>query len=167
MLCFGYGSNMPKARIDQCLDPVERLGAAFLTGYTLRFHKRSRDGSGKCDAFRTDSPDNRVWGALDRLSDNQFADLDRFEGPGYDRITVLVAHSNQTVDAALYVAKPETVSPGLPPFVWYKELVLMGARELGLPIGYIEAIEAVHAVLDPDLQRAARNQLTGSRRSSV
>ena len=156
MLYFGYGSNMPKVRIEQRLGPVERLGTAFLTGYTLRFHKRSkRDGSGKCDAFRTDNPDDRLWGVVDRLSDEQFAKLDSYEGPGYVRTTVPVTLSNQTVEAGLYVAKPQAVSPGLPPFDWYKELVLMGARELQLPIGYIEAIEAAHAVPDPDPERAA------------
>ena len=158
MLYFGYGSNMPQARIEQRLGLVERLGAAFLSGYTLRFHKLSKkDGSGKCDAFRTKNPDDRLWGVLDRLSEEQLTKLDRIEGPDYDRITAQVTLGKQTVDAALYVAKPQAVTPGLPPFDWYKEWVLMGARELGLPIGYIEIIEAVHAVPDPDPQRAAEN----------
>ena len=168
MLYFGYGSNMPKARIEKRLGPVERLGAASLTGYTLRFHKRSKDGSGKCDALRTDNRDDRLWGALNRLSDEQVAKLDKCEGPDYSRITVQVIFGKQTVDAALYVAKPDAVTSELHPFDWYKDLVLIGARELCLPIGYIETIEAVHDEPDPDPQRAAKNRLTGSDpRSSV
>ena len=169
MLYFGYGSNMPKARIEERLGSVERLGAASLTGYTLRFHKQSKkDGSGKCDAFRTDNRDDRLWGAVDRLSEEQVAKLDGLEGPGYSRITVQVTLGKQTVDAALYVAKPDAVTPGLHPFDWYKDLVLIGARELSLPIGYIETIEVVHAEPDPDPQRAAKNRLTDSDpRSSV
>lgn len=158
MLCFGYGSNMPKARIEGRVGPCERLGPAFLTGYTLRFHKLSKkDGSAKCDAFRTGNPDDRLWGVLDRLSDGQLVDLDRFEGPGYRRITAHVTLGKRTVDAALYVAKPDAVNPELHPFDWYKAWVLMGARELGLPVDYIESIEAVHAVPDPDPQRAAKS----------
>ena len=88
MLYFGYGSNMPKARIEKRLGPVERLGAASLTGYTLRFHKRSKDGSGKCDALRTDNRDDRLWGALDRLSDEQVAKLERADLPCFISVTV-------------------------------------------------------------------------------
>ena len=160
MLYFGYGSNMPKTRIEQRLGPVERLGTAFLTGYTLRFHKRSKkDGSGKCDAFRTDNPDDRLWGVLDRLSDEQFVKLDGFEGPGYERIIAQATTGKGAVpvDAVVYVAKPQAIEPELSPFDWYKAWVLMGARELGLPIDYIETIEAVHAVPDPDPQRAAKS----------
>ena len=158
MLCFGYGSNMPKARIEGRVGPCERLGPAFLPGYTLRFHKLSKkDGSGKCDAFRTGSPDDRLWGVLDRLSDGQLVELDRFEGPGYHRVTVQVTCGKRALDAVLYVAKPDAIISGLHPFEWYKAWVLMGARELALPIDYVESIEAVHAVLDPDPRRAAKS----------
>ena len=60
MLHFGYGSNMYKARIECRLGPCDWLGAASLTGFVLRFHKRGRDGSGKCDALRTGDPADRL-----------------------------------------------------------------------------------------------------------
>ena len=41
MLCFSYGSNMLKSRLSDRLGPFKRLGAAYLTGYTLRFNKKS------------------------------------------------------------------------------------------------------------------------------
>ena len=145
MLYFGYGSNMPKARIERRLGPCPRLGAAFLTGYTLRFHKRGRDGSGKCDAFRTGDEGDRVWGALYRLTDAQISRLDGFER-GYDRVAVEVVLGETLVESDLYVAKSEMVDSGLEPYDWYKDLVHTGAIELALPAGYIEAIAAMPSV---------------------
>ena len=88
MLYFGYGSNLLAARIERRLGPCEWLGAASFAGHALRFHKRGGDGSGKCDAFRTGDPGDRLWGGLFRLDDRQLAELDRIEGPGYERRTV-------------------------------------------------------------------------------
>ena len=85
-------------------------------------------------------------------------ELDRIEGPGYDRATVEVILGGRTIDADLHVARPEALSPGLPPFDWYRELVLAGARELGLSRDYLDAIEAVPSVADPDPERADRNR---------
>ena len=158
MIYFGYGSNLLAARIERRLGPCERLGAASVAGYVLRFHKRGGDGSGKCDAFRTGKPGDRLWGALFRLGEGQLAALDRIEGPGYERRTVEVLLGERALEADLYAAKPEALAPGLPPFDWYKEIVLAGARENGLPRGCLDALEAVPSVADPDPERAERNR---------
>jgi len=42
---------------------------------------------------------------------------------------------------------------------WYKKLVLAGAREHSLPVGYVEAIETVESVNDPDEARCARERM--------
>ena len=150
MLYFGYGSNMPKARLEERLGTFARLGAAYVDGYALRFHKKSRkDGSGKCDAFHTGNPGDRLWGALDRLSDAQIAELDRIEGRGYRRVSTTVMFGDEPTQAALYVARPEAIDADVRPLRCYKDLVLIGARELNLPTDYINAVEAVSSVPDP------------------
>ena len=158
MLYFGYGSNLLAARIERRLGPCERLGAAFVPGYALAFHKRGRDGSGKCDAVRTGGRDDRLWGALFRLTGEQLAELDRIEGPGYDRITEDVVLGRRTLAADLYVGKPGSRQSGLRPFEWYKGFVLAGAREARLPRSHVLAIEAVPSIPDPDPTRAACNR---------
>ncbi len=151
ILYFGYGSNMPKAVIEERVGPCERVGAAYITGYALRFHKRSTiDHTGKCDAYRTGEPTDIVWGSLDRLSDDQIAVMDRIEGPGYRRVTVKATMGERIVEAHIYLARPEAVDPDLSPIDSYKECVLTGARELQLPTAYIDAIEAVPSMPDPD-----------------
>ena len=150
MIYFGYGSNMPRARLEKRLAFSERLGAAYLTGYALRFHKKSlKDGSGKCDAFYTGSPDDRLWGALDRLTDAQFAKLDKIEGPGYRRVSVTVTFDDEPLEAATYVAVPDAIDSYVRPLQRYKNLVLRGARELNLPSSYIDAVDAVPTMPDP------------------
>ena len=157
MLYFGYGSNMPRARVEERVGRCERLGAASLSGWRLAFHKRGADGSGKCDASFTGDPGDRLWGALDRMSDDQMDELDRYE-QGYDRRTVEVQFDGGTVRAVLYVAMASRTEPKLRPYHWYKELVLAGARELGLPRGYVDSIEAVSSFPDPCRERADRNR---------
>ena len=157
MLYFGYGSNMPKARIEDRLGPCKRLGAAFLPGWRLAFHKRSTDGSGKCDAVLTGRPDDRLWGALDRLTDDQMERLDGYE-MGYDRRMVEVSFEGGFGRATVYVARENRIDSRLRPYHWYKELVLAGARELNLPRDYIASIEAVTSCPDPCRARADRNR---------
>jgi hypothetical protein len=45
---------------------------------------------------------------------------------------------------------------GLTPYHWYKEHVLIGAREAGLPANYIRAVEAVASVDHPQHSRAEK-----------
>ena len=151
MLYFGYGSNMPKAVIERRVGPCERIGVAYITGYTLRFHKQSAiDHSGKCDAYQTGEPADRVWGALYRLSEDQIDAMDELEGPGYRRVAIKVTMGERVVEAHVYLAKSEAVNADLPPLDSYKDCVLAGARELDLPREYIDAIEAVSSVPNPD-----------------
>lgn len=42
------------------------------------------------------------------------------------------------------------------PYDWYRDLVIAGAREHGLPPEYIQALEAVPAIKDLDVRRAAQ-----------
>ena len=149
MRYFGYGSNMSKAHLQDRVGPFERLGSAFITGYALQFHKRSKDGSSKCDAFHTGNPDDVVWGALDHLTEDQFTKLDGYEGRGYERLPIKVISSGRTFDAYFYVAKPDAINPNLPPYDSYKACVVRGARELGLLKDYIDAIAAVPSAPDP------------------
>ena len=48
------------------------------------------------------------------------------------------------------------IDPSLRPYHWYKRHVLIGARENNLPAEYIEHIEAIEAIDDPDKQRCSR-----------
>lgn len=151
MLYFAYGSNMPRALIEERVGPCKRIGVAYITGYALRFHKESYiDHTGKCDAYCTGDPTDRVWGAIYRLTQDQITEMDELEGPGYRRATVQTTLGGWSVKADLYLAKPGAVKPELSPLDSYKACVLDGARELELPAEYVDAIKAVQSMPDPD-----------------
>lgn len=150
---LAYGSNMLLRRIELRLGACEAVGVASLAGYALRFHKRGRDGSGKCDAFRTGDPADTLYGVVYALSEAQRSRLDELEGPGYGSRDVRVRIPSGELTAYAYVARPGHVDAELLPFEWYKSIVVAGARDHGLPGHYVETITTVSALTDPDSER--------------
>ena len=76
---FAYGSNMFTRRLAARVHDAAPLSSGVLHGHELRFHKSSRDGSGKCDAYQVDHGDAQVIGALFNLPRTGKAELDRIE----------------------------------------------------------------------------------------
>jgi hypothetical protein len=159
---FAYGSNMLLARIRQPdRAPSARVVAIVkLPGHVLRFHKRSRDGSAKCDAYETGSSHDGVHGVVFELDAAGKAALDRVEGVGrgYREKEVRVTAGEQGWTARTYVAEADHIDRSLRPYAWYRELVLAGAREHALPAAYVERIAAEESVEDPEPRRAARER---------
>jgi gamma-glutamylcyclotransferase (GGCT)/AIG2-like uncharacterized protein YtfP len=138
-------------RLKERINSTEFICAAELTKHTLKFHKCSKDGSGKCDAAYSGTSIDYVLGALYRLKRNQLEILDKFEGcgNGYERKTVLVTSgTNVSFEAETYIATK--IDNKLRPFDWYKEHVLRGALAINLPPDYIAKINSVQADIDPD-----------------
>lgn len=140
---FAYGSNMSSARLSapDRVPSCVPVGIATLPGYTLRFHKRSKDGSGKCNALFTGNSDDKVIGVIFDLPLTQKAALDRAEGlgSGYDEIKVnLTLPDGTSTEAVAYTANPEWIDDNLRPYDWYRNYVLAGAEEHCLPADYIE-----------------------------
>jgi gamma-glutamylcyclotransferase len=154
-LTFAYGSNMLSARLRERCPSARPLGVARLPGYELRWHKRSKDGSGKCDVVPNDG--ETVFGVVYEIDASERAALDQAEGlgHGYHRKDLAVILNGGTVTVSIYVAT-ETDS-ALKPYTWYKALVVAGAKEHGLPAPYIASLEAVEASEDPDYTRHAKN----------
>lgn len=156
MLCFSYGSNMSLARLQDRVPSARFVAVATLPAHTLRFHKVSNDGSGKCDAEQTGNPDDRVIGVVYEISDKEKLALDRKEGlgSGYKEKEVEVTADQKKLTALMYFATK--VDSLLKPYRWYKEHILFGARENDLPAEYIAQLEAIESVDDPDTARNER-----------
>jgi len=73
---------------------------------------------------------------------------------GYDEKVVEVITEQGKLNILMYFAT--RVNSSLKPYCWYKEHVLIGAREHGLPPEHIAQIEAIAAVEDPDVTRGER-----------
>lgn len=153
---FAYGSNMSTAWLRMRTPGCVPLGIATLPGHVLRFHKRSNDGSGKCNALAGGN-DTKVIGVLFSFDPAELAELDRAEGAGagYERAMVTVTdEAGDSRKVLTYLATPDHIDDSLKPYGWYKDVVLAGAREHGLPSDYIaDHIQPVEAVEDPDKAR--------------
>jgi gamma-glutamylcyclotransferase len=156
-LYFAYGSNLHPRRLRERVASAVAVGSGRLEGHRLRFHKRARDGSGKCDAMRTGRPEDAVLGVLYRLDAADVARLSGIEGVGrgYEVYDVRIRVGDGLVEAFTYLADPAFVDPTLVPWDWYKTLVLVGARHHRLAERYVAAIGAVESRPDPDAHRAA------------
>lgn len=159
MFYFAYGSNMSSRRLRQRVPSARPVGTAALAGHRLSFRKIGRDGSGKCDIVDTGLLDDVAWGVLFRIEPQHRPALDAAEdlGRGYALRQVDVAGvDGGLISAFTYAAL--RVDESLQPFDWYREHVLRGAREHGLPRPYVAAIEAIIAVADADPVRQARER---------
>ncbi len=157
MFYFAYGSNMSLKRIRGRVPQARFMTTAFLPGYALRFHKIGRDGSGKCDAYKTGHSGDRVYGVVYKIDQAGGHLLDRWEdlGYGYGRKTVVVLSGDLgAIEAETYYAI--RTEDSLKPFHWYKEHVMRGAAEWNLPGDYIQRIAATESVDDPVKIRVER-----------
>lgn len=156
-LYFAYGSNMLLARLrERCSSAFEPV-VAELRGYELRWHKKSIDGSGKCDIVKSDQLGASVFGVLFTIAIKQKDKLDKAEGlgAGYDERQVEVLRGADRRIATAYVAT--ITDPRLNPYTWYRALVVAGAKERRLPADYIAHLEAVAADVDPNQARHDKN----------
>ncbi len=157
MVNFAYGSNMLLARIRERVPSARPLGIAALHGHRLAWHKAGRDGSGKCDVVASADPGAVVFGVLYEIALAEKPILDAAEGlgAGYDEKRVQLQHKAALLSASLYQAT--RIEPSWKPYSWYKALVVAGAREHGLPLPYVAALESVAAIDDGDRDRHARH----------
>lgn len=155
---FAYGSNMLTTRMKERASSARLIAPALLERFALRWHKRSDDGSGKCSIEETGRREDFVWGVLYELNAMDKTKLDKIEGlgKGYGERRVMVLSDGKTLSAVAYYAT--SVDPHVRPYDWYRELVIAGAREQGLPPEYIQGLETTIFVQDLNKVRAARER---------
>ena len=154
MKYFAYGSNMSIKRLTERTPSVQRIGLFMLPDHQLKFHKAAADGSGKCDIYLTNNVNDIIYGALYEIDVSEKHVLDKIEGlgSGYEEKEVIVANENgDTYSALTYYATD--IDNTLPPYSWYLNHVVTGAREINVPIDYLNNIKQTESIADPDPQR--------------
>ena len=152
---FAYGSNLHPVRLTERVPSAKFVGAVELAYHNLAFHKKSHDGSGKCNLLHTGAEFDLVHGAIYQLDSEHKALLDKYEGKGsgYTDKPLKVQHQGQDYSCFTYLAQPSHIVDHLQPYHWYKKLVLLGARYLQFPHSYLAAIESIKSFDDPDASR--------------
>jgi len=145
---FAYGSNMLTERLRERTPSCRSLGHGRLLGRRLAFHKRSKDGSGKCNIAPAGA-DSEVLGVVFELDDSELPALDNAEGLGYGykRITQDILLNGTVLPCCTYEAT--AVEEGLAPYDWYKGLVLAGLLQHAMPAAYLVQVKRVPAIADP------------------
>jgi hypothetical protein len=154
MLYFSYGSNMSSRRLVRRVPSAKFVTTAVLPGHKLHFHKKSLDGSAKCDAFETRSDEHAVHGVIYDIARSHKATLDHIEGlgAGYEEKSVeLIVASGEIMVAYTYYAT--FLDRTLKPYNWYKHHVLTGALEYDLPGTYVDKLREIDSMKDPNPQR--------------
>lgn len=135
---LAYGSNLHPARLEKRLGAVQRIGVAELPGWTLRFHKRGADGSGKGNLIRASG--GSAWGVVFQVDPAQQSLLHEFEGDGYDCVDLDVVVAGENYRCFCYLAQHDWVDDALLPHDWYRELIYLGARHAGFGEDYLNLI---------------------------
>lgn len=154
LLYFAYGSNMSTRRLTQRVPSARPLDVASLAGRRLAWHKRGRDGSGKCDIPAAGRRDI-VYGVLYSIDAVHKPRLDEAEGLGwgYDEMDIEVWRMASGEPATAFTYYAIRTDSGYIPYDWYRDHVLIGAREHGLPSHYVGMIENVPVFEDADKER--------------
>ncbi|MGI9257460.1 MAG: gamma-glutamylcyclotransferase family protein [Gammaproteobacteria bacterium] len=151
MLYAAYGSNLHPVRLGRRLPAATLLGKGVVSDRTLRFHKRGKDGSAKCDIA---IGQGEVHVAVYRIDPREKARLDRIEGKGIGYIAESLNVPNYG-ECFTYVATDTHVDESLKPFSWYQELVLVGSEYLQFPRRYVDWIASQQSMVDPNAERHA------------
>ena len=157
-VCFAYGSNMLIKKLRSRCPSAEKIGMCKIKKHNLKFHKVSKDHSGKCDCELTQIEADEVYGVLFRIPKSEEKKLDEAEGlgNGYAKKKIDVTTIEEGKDTAvMYCATDEAKDPNKKPYVWYLNQVIEGAKENCLPDDYIAKIRKVAADKDHNLVRHA------------
>ena len=157
ILYFSYGSNMSSKRLKKRVRSAEVISRGILVGHELKFHKKSKkDGSGKCDAYFTATPTDKIYGVIYSIKVEDLPKLDRCEGLGYGyekKDVVIKILNDEKIKALTYFATD--IEVGLKPYTWYKYHVIHGAVENNLPPDYISFIDSFRSQADTKKGRVA------------
>ncbi|MEM7541236.1 MAG: gamma-glutamylcyclotransferase family protein [Pseudomonadota bacterium] len=150
---FAYGSNLYPPRLAARIRIEQTLGVLTLSGWGLRFHKPSKDGSGKGNLIA--AAGERAHGVVYEIGEDAKTVLDKIEGLGHG-YELEWAETPQFGPVFFYRAQ-DALDDRLRPYDWYHAFVLAGARHHGLPRELINYLGSIDVNPDPDRARAEEN----------
>lgn len=153
LLYAAYGSNLHPHRVCARVPTARLIGIGHINGHGLRFNKRGKDGSAKCNLVAATEQTHVAVYSIG-IEDKSVLDLIEGLGRGYDRAMVEVSRFGR---CWTYIATPDAVDDALVPFSWYKRLVMLGCEYHDFPTAYVEAIRATADEHDPVFNRRIVN----------
>lgn len=149
-----YGSNLHPVRLKERIPCAEFIGTGFVPDWNLHFHKRSQDGSGKCNIVPGGTG---VYVAVYEITHQGKQQLDAIEGIGIGYVDAII-DVPQYRQCCTYLAHESYIDEALQPYDWYRDLVLYGCRKHRFPTGYKSRVAQQAATDDPDSDRRISNR---------
>lgn len=137
MLYFAYGSNMNHEQIKQRCPSSKFIKRASKKGYKFVYDGYSMKWKAAV-ANIVESTGSVVWGGLFEINDDNLAALDCYENypKSYDKKTIIVRDDEGKNHGAIaYFRVGQKVGV---PHEKYREIVIQGASDCGLPEDYIK-----------------------------
>lgn len=145
MFHFGYGSNLSSAFVKEKLIPNAKfVMKGYLPNFEIQFPFWSEEVQGGYSGIM-EAPGELVQGAIYEVTEQELIDLDDLDvyKDLYRRETFLVLGEDGKFHSADLYRVIDPKGP-FPPSRAYVEIMLTGARELGLDPDYIAKIEGFH-----------------------
>ncbi len=145
---FAYGSNLDPVQMSRRCPDHQVLGPAVLADHRLGFPRRHDRWDDAGVAGVEPAPGQQVHGVAYRLSDRDFATLDRYEAVAEgeytrERVTVTLADGT-ALELWTYFAVPDPDGP-FDPTPRYLDGMIRGAEHHGLPADWIARLRAIPA----------------------
>ena len=156
---FAYGSNMLTARLERRCPSAAVLTTAVARNFSVGFHKRGVDASGKAALVAVNDTTVITVGTVFEIDAREIEQLDRTEGSGYRRLQrfrVRCTRSGDVLQTHTYAAVEH--HSDLVPYDWYLALVLAGIAEHGLGEAYASRFRSLDSVHDRQLERPSRRE---------
>jgi gamma-glutamylcyclotransferase len=156
MLYFAYGSNMCLPRMNAEVPRAHFFDVGEILGYKIEFHAIShKDGSAKISIIPTEDPEEVVYGVIYEIDPRDKHILDREEGlgAGFREVSIKILRPLGDIFVFTYETNTDNMNSDLKPFSWYKDLIIAGAIQQGLPSDYVDMFRRVPAIEDPDVYR--------------
>lgn len=150
---------MSLVRLQERVPSAKLVGVFSLKAHQLKFHKSSKDGSGKCDILETNNNSDVIFGALFEIDSSEKSSLDRAEGLGYgynEKTVKVHSDSKGELEAITYYATKTDSS--LKPYSWYLNHVVIGAKEVKVPASYLSMIESTESIDDLNKERDSKQR---------
>jgi gamma-glutamylcyclotransferase len=130
---------MDATRLGERIEDAVSVGSGLLHGWRFVCNKTGSDGSAKANIER--DPHGEVWGVIYSFDEANLARLDQFEG-GYRRLQVEVLRPGApAIECATYFS--HRITSEWLPFGWYKQHMLTGAVDHGLPAEWLDMLRAI------------------------
>lgn len=139
MYYFAYGSNMNHQQMKKRCPNSRFIKRAFLERYKFVYDGYSSTRNGAvANVIETGRKDDIVWGGLFEINEDNLSALDCYEGypKSYDRKNTEVKDDDgKCYDAIIYFRTGKSEGKASQE---YRNIVIQGAKDCGLPIEYIK-----------------------------